>query len=139
MGVTITANNSKHSFHMGYRGFFELRKNIALAYNKEFGKQYAKLAHCYTKEDYKEYNNKTNRLIRKLELEDDDILDFLYSNDCGGKASHKTCGKMYKFLTNADLSGKRFQYAAWSSESDYDEFKEFLHECYSHRRNMVWL
>ena len=139
MGVTITANNSKHSFHMGYRGFFELRKNIALAYNKEFGRQYAKIAQCYTEEDYKEYNNKTNRLIRKLELEDDDILDFLYSSDCGGKASHETCDKIYKLLTNTDLSGKRFQYAAWSSESDYDEFKEFLHECYSHRRNMVWL
>ena len=37
MGITVTATNSKYDFDMGYGGFFNLRKNIALALDKDFG------------------------------------------------------------------------------------------------------
>lgn len=37
MGVTITAKNSGFSFDMGYGGFWNLRNNIALALDEEFG------------------------------------------------------------------------------------------------------
>ena len=43
MGISITATNSKYDFYMGYGGFFSLRKNIALALDKEFGENYARL------------------------------------------------------------------------------------------------
>lgn len=35
MGLTITATNSKYEFDMGYGGFYNLRKNIAFALDKE--------------------------------------------------------------------------------------------------------
>ena len=54
MGVTITATNSSYDFNMGYGGFFELRRNIALALDKEFGEVYGKLGSCFTHEQYEE-------------------------------------------------------------------------------------
>lgn len=47
MGVTITATNPKYEFDMGYVGFLQLRKEIALALDEEFGRNYADLAHCH--------------------------------------------------------------------------------------------
>ena len=49
MGITITAKNSSYDFDMGYGGFFNLRKNIALALDKEFGENYEHLGSCWTK------------------------------------------------------------------------------------------
>lgn len=37
MGLSITANNSQYSFDCGYGGFFNLRKNVALAFDEELG------------------------------------------------------------------------------------------------------
>ena len=45
MGVTITATNPKYEFDMGYFGFLQLRKEIALALDEEFGRNYANLAY----------------------------------------------------------------------------------------------
>ena len=54
MGVTITATNPKYEFDMGYFGFFQLRKEIALALDEEFGRNYADLAHCHTQKERSE-------------------------------------------------------------------------------------
>lgn len=40
MGVTISATHSSYEFDTGYGGFFNLRKNIALALDDELGKMY---------------------------------------------------------------------------------------------------
>lgn len=45
MGVSITSKNPKYTFDMGYIGFSELRNNIALALDKDFGENYAKLVY----------------------------------------------------------------------------------------------
>ena len=39
MGVTITDTHSPYEFDMGYGGFFNLRKNIAFALDKERNKK----------------------------------------------------------------------------------------------------
>ncbi len=139
MGITITATNSHYEFDMGYGGFFNLRKNIALALDKEFGENYGLLALCFTKEQFKENDKKAENIINSKHLDEkyEDVLDFLYGSDCEGKASYKTCKKIYDLIKDIDFEGKGFRYAIYMHD-DYKEFKEFLKECYTHRRNMRW-
>lgn len=140
MGVCITANNSKYSFEMGAGGFFNLRKNIALAFDPEFGAHYSSLLHCHTQSEHEEFDRKTNAILSdpRFREEDADILDFLFASDCDGKVRYRTCGKIYRLIKDIDFGNKRFQYVTFSNGRDYEEFKDFLHECYSHRWNMYW-
>jgi len=136
MGVSIGATNSKYSFDMGYSGFFNLRKNIALALDKEFGENYANLANCHSEEDYEAHDKIANDLIEKKHL-DVDVVGFLYQEDSEGKIDYTICRKIYYIIKDVDFSGKSFRYAAYA-HNDYEEFKAFLKECYSHRRQMRW-
>ena len=136
MGVSIRATNSSHSFDMGYGGFFNLRKNIALALDDEFGKNYANLAYCHSKEEYEENDRIANEILARKPL-DEDILDFLYDSDTTGQISHKVCKKIYDLIQDIDFGKKSFRYGAYA-HNDYEEFKTFLKECYSNRRYMRW-
>lgn len=140
MGITISATNSKYSFDCGYGGFYKLRRNIALAYDEEFGKYYANIIHCLCQIQYDAFFKQINLILsnERFKDEDNDILDFLFESDCSGKISYKTCGKIYNLIKDIDFKGKTFTYVAHSDGYDYDKFKAFLKECYSHRRNMVW-
>ena len=141
MGVDISANKSNRCFHCGGGGFFSLRKNIALAYDKELGEHYANMISALgIGGRMEEYNKKTNEILAdgRFKEDDYDILDFLYASDCEGKASHKTCKKIYNLIKDIDFGDKIFTYAAWSDGKDYEYFKEFLLECYRHRRKMRW-
>lgn len=139
MGVTISANGSNSSFKCGYGGFFNLRKNIALAYDRELGEHYAKMLSCIATKG-NEYDEKTNQILADVRFkeEDYDILDFLYASDCEGKAGYKTCKKIYNLIKEIDFRGHTFTYRAYSDGQDYEYFKDFLLECYSKRRNMIW-
>lgn len=138
MGVTLTAKNSTYSFDMGYGGFFNLQKNIAMALDKEFGEHYAELMRAYYS-DKEEYDKKTAEIISRkgLEKKFSSILDFLYTGDCDGKIDYRTCGKIYDLIKDVDFGNKCFRYVA-HAHNDYGELKEFLKECYSHRRNAYW-
>ena len=139
MGVSITATNSKYDFDMGYGGFFSLRTNIALALDEEFGENYARLGRCHTKAQFAENDKAAERIIGSKHLDDafGDVLDFLYLPDTGGRISYKTCGKIYGLIKDIDFGGDGFRYQ-FCRGGDYEEFKEFLKECYSHRRMMRW-
>lgn len=136
MGVSVYANNSQYSFDMGYGGFFNLRKNIALALDEEFGKNYALLGKCWTLTQYEENDATANAILARKPL-DTRVVDFLYMPDTGGEISHQTCKVISNLLKKADLTGKSFQYATISC-NDYEEFIKFLDECYSHHRKMRW-
>lgn len=140
MGVTISAKNSSYNFDMGYGGFFNLRCNIAKAFDKEFGEHYETLMFRHSEDDFKAFNERANEILSasRFKDEDADILDFLFESDCEGKISHRTCKKIYELIKNIDFAGKIFTYAAYSDGNDYEYFKEFLKECYSHRRKMYW-
>jgi len=140
MGITITAANSKYDFFLGYGGFFSLRKNIASAYNKEFGEHYGNLIYCHTPRQFEEHDKISNLLISQLDPDekDADIFDFLYQSDCSGKISYKTCKKIYDLIKDIDFGDRIFTYGANSDGKDYEYLKEFLKECYSHRRQMRW-
>lgn len=139
MGVTITATNSTYTFDMGCGGFFNLRKNIALALDKEFGENYALLGKCSTEKQFEENDKNAEIIINKNHLHENhkDIIDFLYMSDCGGKVSYKTCKQIFEIIKNVDFGNKGFRYAKYSN-NDYEEFKGFLKECYSKHRNMRW-
>ena len=140
MGVTISANNSHYVFDMGGGGFFNLRKNIALAFDKEFGEHYETLIYRNSKEDFKAFDEKANKILSdsRFKDEDSDVLDFLFACDCEGKISYKTCKKIYELIKDIDFGEKIFTYAHYSKGDDYEMFKKFLKECYSHRRKMYW-
>lgn len=70
MGITITAKNSSYDFDMGYGGFFNLRKNIALALDKEFGENYEHLGSCWTKEQFAENDKNAERIISSKHLDE---------------------------------------------------------------------
>lgn len=140
MGFTIYANNSTTSFDGGMGGFVNLRTNIALAFDKEFGEHYSTLRKCFRGEDYKLFDERTNMILSsdRFKEEDEDILDFLFASDCSGEISHKTCKKIYDLIKDIDFGDKIFTYSAHSDGNDYEHFKEFLLECYKHKRKMRW-
>lgn len=139
MGVTIYANGSKQSFDMGSGGFFNLRKNIALGLDQEFGEHYATLSRCSTKEDYQRFDEVANRILADERFQDkEDVLDFLFAPDTDGETGYKTCINIFDCLQHIDLKGKCFVYANLSNGKDYEEFQQFLMDCYSHRRKMRW-
>lgn len=140
MGINITATNSKYSFDMGYGGFYHLRKNIALAYDKDFGKHYANLIYCHTLKEFEKHDRISEKIINRLDPEekDSDIFDFLYASDCEGKISYKTCKKIYDLIKDIDFGDKSFIYSSLSDGKDYEYFKSFLKECYTHKRQMRW-
>ena len=136
MGVTITATNSPYEFDMVYGGFFNLRKNIAFALDKEFGENYALLAYCFTESQLKKNDEVANRIIEKKNL-NPNIISFLYSPDTEGKISYKICKQIYDIIKDIDFKEKSFQYATLQN-NDYEEFKLFLKDCFSHRKQMRW-
>lgn len=140
MGVTIYAHNGSRCFDGGAGGFMSLRTNIAKAWDKDFGEHYETLRQCHSEEDYKRFDKKTNQMLNdnRFKQEDEDIVDFLFQSDIEGKISHKTCKKLYLLIKDIDFHGKIFTYAAFSDGKDYEYFKEFLLECYSHRRMLRW-
>ena len=140
MGITITANNSKYSFNMGYGGFFNLRTNLAKAYDEEFGELYSALRFCKRKAVYAFFDKVCNDMLsdERFKEEDNDIIDFLFMPDSDGKIRYRTCGKLYNLIKDIDFGDKRFQFCKYSKGNDYEQFKVFLKECYSHRRNLRW-
>lgn len=137
MGVTITATNPKYEFDMGYGGFLLLREEIALALDEEFGRNYADLIHCYTQEEYAANEKAANRIIQENHLDRyADVLDFLYMSDSDGEVGYKTCGDILSLIRNRKCSIS-FRYALMQ-HNDWEEFKEFLQDCYSHHKKMRW-
>ena len=138
MGIRITGKNSASDFDMGYGGFASLRKNIALALDKEFGENYARLTLCHSEAQFAENDKNADYIIEKNNLnQHKDILDFLYQSDCAGEVSSKTCKEILDLIKDIDFGDQRFQYAS-ISENDYENFKKFLEECYRKRRKMKW-
>ena len=139
MGVTITATNSTYEFHMGYGGFFNLRKNIAIALDKEFGEVYANLSSCITDSQFIANDKNAEFVINKNCLKDNyaDVLEFLYMPDSNGSVPYTTCRSIYKLIKDIDFKDKTFRYGAYAN-NDYEEFKRFLLECVSKRRKMRW-
>lgn len=139
MGVTVTAKykNAK-SLDGGYFMFFRIRREIAYAWDAEFGEHYANLAMCHHEDEYKAFNKKTEQILKKERFKeaDIDLVKFFFASDCGGKISYKTCGKIYNLIKDTTYD-KALRYLAFSN-NDWHDFKDLVKGCYSHRANLVW-
>lgn len=140
MGLTITSKIKKCPIELdgGYGMFMVLRQAIAKLYDKEFGEHYETLSKCFLKEHFDEFNKKANEILRdnRFKEEDEDIIDFLYMSDCGGKIGYKTCKKLYDLLKDYK-SNIPLRYAFYS-HNDWEDIKELLIQCYKHRANLYW-
>ena len=102
------------------------------------GENYADLLYCHTIDQFKANDKRAQEIVDNQNLEEyADILDFLYASDAGGSISYKTCKRIYDLMKDQKYDGIGFRYAAYR-HNDYEEFKEFLLECYSHRRKLRW-
>lgn len=141
MGITITATNAKCDFDMGYGGFFNLRKNIALALDDEFGHIYLNYAKCFNGDSLAENDRLAELVINKKQLDKDysDVLDFLYMPDTEGKIGYRTCRKIANLLEKClpALRTKTFRYAIYAHH-DYEDFIDFLKDCVKYHKNMRW-
>lgn len=142
MGVTITAKNSGFVFDMGYCGFWNIRKNIALSLDEAFGNAYSSFVLTrICGGDWKPELELNKYLINKKHLDKDykDVLYFLYMPDTKGKICYKTCRKIAGLLEGrmSELKEKSFRYANQAG-NDYEDFVKFLKECVRYHRNMSW-
>lgn len=151
----MTARNSAYSFRMSYKAFFALRVIIAKSYDEWFGTHYQTIAQCHDQINYEEHNRITEEILSHLNFqsEDEDIMDFLYTPDCDGKIGYRTCRKLYELVKDKtcksidlkctvracnEFEDFKFRRSAHLN-NDFEVFKQFLMECYSHRRTAYWI
>lgn len=137
MGISI-GGNYKNSICINgsSSSLIKIRNQVALAWDKEFGEHYITLE---TYDDYEEFDKKANEILSDKRFDDgddQDILDFLFTNDCNGKVSYKTCKKIYELIKDIEYNGN-LRYLA-HSHNDWEDFKQLLRDCYSHRCYMMW-
>lgn len=141
MGYTLTAKNSKYCFDGGMGMFFNLRCNIAKCWDEKFGSHYATLNKCCEKADYEAFDKKANEILQEIPEKtdaDEDILDFLFASDIEGSIPYKTCNKIFNLIKDVQFTHSKLRYYGSGQGDDYEDFKSFLQECYSHRRKAVW-
>ena len=82
MNVGITIRSNGFSTDMGYGGFMNFRKRVAMLVNKNFGNHYAKLSDAMflygdeRKEYFKEYDKETNNFV-ECNLVSGEIADYI--------------------------------------------------------------
>ena len=140
MGLTITSNyKDAISLDGGYSMLFKIRKIVAKAYDTEFGILYAKfLDNWIDMEDRSQTVQQLNDLLSdsRFKEEDHDILDFLFEDDEQGQISYKTCYKIYNLIKD-DTGHYQLRYAFYS-KNDWEDFKNLLLGCYSHKASLRW-
>lgn len=138
MGVTITCTNPQYTFDMGYSGFFALRKEIARCISPDFAEIYRKILYTDRAQDVVEEMDEWVEAHRpSLHKNIDAVVEFLLMPDCDGAINHKTCKAIYDIIKDIDFGGKIFQYSTIATD-DYERFKTFLLDCYSHHKYMRW-
>lgn len=143
MGITIS--NHKRSIDMGSGGYLRLRAKISELLNcQEFSDIYAELLNPYkektsrgfeTMQDY--YEDHDNRAIAVCEAYklDEEVINWLYSSDCGCSVSAKTCRHLWKIIKDYD-DNVVYGYAARPDRAMFKDFKRIVQECAEERRVM---
>ena len=131
MGVSIFANNRKCpiEFDMGYGAFFYLRKEVgdALAISAY---------ETWLKTDDNTPKDELHRVCERFHTQvGDAAYNFLTQSDCEGELSYKQCGELYDVIKDIKVNGS-FGYIR--CVHSFEDFKELLKYCYSHRTKLVW-
>ena len=107
MGITISSK--RVSADMGYGGFNRFREIVSSKISDEFHKHYSELSSSFVmclsgknREQYfKEYNEKTTGFIENKVITDE-VANFLFQADCGGKIDRKQTKEIYNLIKNCD-------------------------------------
>lgn len=143
MGVTIA--NHKRSIDMGSGGYSRLRETVSKLLNcKEFAEAYAELPIAFmerqrrgfaTMEEY--YEDHDRRVLEICESNhlDEDVVNWLYSSDCGYSASPKTCRHLWWLIKDYD-DNFIYGYCGRPDAARFKDFKQIVEECAKERRVM---
>lgn len=133
MGVSIFANNRKCpiEFDMGYGSFYYLRKFI--------GEELADQAYLnWLMTDDKTPKDKLHRICEIFHMfVGDAVYDFLTQSDCEGSLTSKQCKELLDCIIDLK-DDPNHAYGYISNQHTFEDFKELLQYCYSHRTKLVW-
>ena len=126
---------------MGYGSFSIFRREVAKAFSKEFGEAYE----IYLNESIRKYMFGTEEELKKCDKEfedylktvniEEDIVDFLFQTDCGGKIGYKTARKISDLCKQSIFKGK-FGYVY--DQRSMAEMAEIFDDAVKHRCNVRW-
>ena len=133
MGINL--HNKEYSMNMGYGHFYLLRMNIAKLYDKDFAKLYESVCRAFFDDTRKKYIDELNQYIADHNLEEDDIVEFLFMSDGEGKISSKTCKKLYNIVKDYNDD---YMYGYTYANNSFAYFKEMLYDCATKHRKLFW-
>jgi len=107
MGITISSK--RHSFDMGYGGFGRFRNVVAEKVNDDFYKHYLELSSPDAmfsvgdsrKEFFEQYDATTRECVNQS-IVTEEVANFLYQSDCGGKIDRKQAKQIYELIKECD-------------------------------------
>lgn len=140
MGVTIESKN--FSADMGYGGFGEFRKKLAVLSSPEFGKHYAKLDDVMflmgeEREAYfKKYDAKTNDMVEQ-KIITVEIANFCYQPDCEGSIDQDQAKQIYAKIKDYDDT-VRYGYAGRPDCAMFSDLKAIFKDCAESGGTVEW-
>lgn len=140
MGVTI--GNTKRSIDMSYHGFYRLRSRVAHLINEELGMFYDELYENMKKfgKEREELMNAYDERLANADEEfnvSEELLDFLYDSDCGGKVTPKQCRQIYKIIKDYD-DDNAYGYTGRKDCAKFSDFKELVYDCARRNVHLRW-
>ena len=143
MGITIS--NHKRSINMGSGGYLRLRVTVSKLLNcQEFADIYSEFLNPWqecknrgfeTMQEYYEDHDKRAMEVCERYLPDEEVVNWLYSSDCGCSVSAKTCRHLWKIVKDYD-DDVVYGYPGQKNPAMFKDFKEIVRECAEDRRVM---
>lgn len=140
MGITIRSKN--FSDDMGYGGFMNFRKRVAMCVSDNFGNHYAKLSDGMLlygderDEYFKVYDKETNNFV-ECNLVSSEIANFCYQSDCEGEIDQEQSKHIYEAIKDYDDD---FCYG-YSGRSDcvmFEDLKDMFKDCADNGGEIKW-
>lgn len=148
MGITVRGDwKCSPEWDMGYAAFFRLRSDIAHAISREFGEHYAKMIHLTPFKDTKDYDDRTEELIRKYICNKCNkcnkckkyCLEFLYSPDTGYRLTPARCKAILGLIKTKKEKNVLYGYQAYPERCmRMTDFKNLLSECCKRKKALIW-
>ena len=130
MGITI--DSKRYSCDMGYGGFGRFRNMVSEKVNDEFYKHYLELSSADAmfsfgsnrKKYFEKYDAKTKEFVEK-NIVSEEVANFLYQSDCGGKIDRKQAKQIYELIKECD-DNISFGYAGRSDCAKMADMKKIF-------------
>jgi len=140
MGITIESKN--FSADLGYGGFNNFRKKVAILSDYEFGIHYLKLDNSImlwgNERDsfFKKYDAETNELVEKGIISDE-IANFCYQADCDGSIEQEQAKQIYEKIKDYD-NDTCYGYSGRSDCAMFSDLKNIFKDCAENGGTVDW-